>query len=97
MAVISIIALLVGILLPALRSARTAGQAARSLSIVRPLTLALNMYANDAKSSLPFGSLNGAARFVAPVDPRAGHDWAAVLRDMNYATGVGLYDGPARN
>ena len=51
--VISIIALLIGLLLPALSSARDAGRAAVNLSNVRSLGQGLHHYMNDWESLLP--------------------------------------------
>lgn len=50
--VIAVIALLIGILLPALGSARNAGRSAACLSNTRQLTLAANMYMQDNKGSM---------------------------------------------
>jgi len=57
--VISIIALLVGILLPALASARKAAQAAVSQSNVRQISVALFMYQDLFKGALPEGEHGG--------------------------------------
>ena len=54
--VISIIALLIGILLPALSSARQAANAATCLSRLRNIGQGLYLYANDYDNSLPPGS-----------------------------------------
>lgn len=53
--VISIISLLIAILLPALGSARVASQKTQGLSNVRQLGVALNVYANENKWSMPLG------------------------------------------
>ena len=55
--VISIIALLIAILLPALQSARTAANHAMSLSNVRQISQALFVYTNDNKDSFPLADL----------------------------------------
>ena len=51
---ISIIVLLIAILLPALKSARTAAYQAVSLSNARQINIALNTYATDNKQSMPY-------------------------------------------
>jgi prepilin-type processing-associated H-X9-DG protein/prepilin-type N-terminal cleavage/methylation domain-containing protein len=57
--VIGIIAVLVGILLPALNRAREAGQAAQCLSNLRQMNLALVMYAQAHRGYLPPTSCTG--------------------------------------
>ena len=52
--VISIVALLVAILLPALKKARVAGQMAASMSNIRQLSIALHTYTADNNASMPF-------------------------------------------
>ena len=54
--VISIIALLIAILLPALAKARTAAHIVTNLSNLRQITLAIHMYANDNKQELPYSN-----------------------------------------
>lgn len=54
--VISIIALLIGILLPALGSARTAARGTQSLSNLRQITLGLNYYTTDRRGWFPMHS-----------------------------------------
>ncbi len=56
--VISIIALLIGLLLPALGAARASSRAIACLSNVRQMGIALYVYAEENKGSLPYG-LNG--------------------------------------
>lgn len=60
--VISIIALLIGILLPALKSARESAMMVRNLTNGRQIQTSLLMYAQASKGSLPFGLFDGAAR-----------------------------------
>lgn len=57
--VISIIALLISILLPALQSARTSAQSISSLSNIRQIALATHLYAQDEKGFLPAEVSNG--------------------------------------
>jgi len=56
--VIGIIALLIGILLPALRRARDAAVASACLSNLRQIGLAFHIYANDNKGWLPSPGVN---------------------------------------
>src|SRR5213075_447395 len=60
--VIGIIAVLVGILLPALSKARTASQALKCSSNLRQLVLASHMFANEHGGYLPKAENNGSPR-----------------------------------
>lgn len=51
--VITLIAMLISILLPALQHARTSGQSMASLSNIRQIALATHLYAQDEKGFLP--------------------------------------------
>ena len=73
--VIAIIALLVGILLPALASARRAGRAASCLSTQRQITLAMGQYASDYRDFIP----REAATLPAP-NTRARLPWPIAFR-----------------
>ena len=64
--VIAIIAILAGMLLPALKSAREKAQAVQCLSNLKQLGLALNQYADDYKGYFPH------YQFVNPLSPYAG-------------------------
>jgi prepilin-type N-terminal cleavage/methylation domain-containing protein len=59
--VISIIALLIGLLLPTLAGARAAARQTGCLSDMRQMTLALVVYSNDYKESLPLPNWGPAA------------------------------------
>src|SRR4051794_15636136 len=61
--VIGIIAILVGVLLPALARARESAKTIQCQSNLRQLGQAINMYAVGNAQSLPFGEWN-------PVDPK---------------------------
>lgn len=54
--VIAIIALLIALLLPALQGARNAAMTTKSLSTLRQLGIALQAYAADSRSFLPYSS-----------------------------------------
>ncbi|NJL31674.1 MAG: prepilin-type N-terminal cleavage/methylation domain-containing protein [Phycisphaerales bacterium] len=54
--VISIIALLIGILLPALASARESGRTTSCLSSLRQISLLFEVYSNDYKDQMPGGA-----------------------------------------
>src|SRR6185369_17330406 len=58
--VIGIIAILVGIILPALSSARAAANSAACLSSLRQMGQAIQMYVVANKGSLPYGYWDGA-------------------------------------
>ena len=53
--VVAIIAVLAGLLLPALKSARVSGQRAKCLSNIRQILLACSGYANDNGTAFPAG------------------------------------------
>src|SRR3954452_12969436 len=57
--VIGIIAVLIGILLPALNRAREAAKSTACLSNIRQLSVAFVMYANENKGCLPASSRGG--------------------------------------
>src|SRR3954466_14334862 len=59
--VIGIIALLVGILLPALNRAREKGRQAQCLSNVRQISMAFFMYTNENKGGFPAPAVFGGA------------------------------------
>jgi type II secretory pathway pseudopilin PulG len=65
--VIAVIALLIGLLLPALRGAREAARAAACLSNQRSILSVLGMYAEDAKRYVPRES--GSGHYVIPAAP----------------------------
>ena len=83
--VISIIALLIAILLPALGKAREAAQMVKNLSNERQLMLSLTMYANDNKNTLPYS------------DFADGKRWAEKIVSAGYINGTTIFWGPFRN
>ena len=71
--VISIIALLIGILLPALSSARESARSVQCLANERQIGISLLAYATDEQDSLPWGSLEGGG------DPSLQSDWGKLI------------------
>ena len=89
--VISIIALLVAILLPALQAARTVAQRTKSLSNVRQISIALHTYANDNDTSMPF-----ADRPDTPSNSASHGFWARQLDKQGYVQDYAVYWSPKR-
>src|SRR5690606_8791914 len=89
--VIAIIALLIGILLPALGKARMAARTAVSLSNLRQLGLALNMYGTDFDGKLPpnFGN-----EWIDPDNGKRTIVWADVARIGRYLPSTDRSDNP---
>ncbi len=95
--VIAIIALLIGILLPALRHAREAARSAVCLSNQRQIGMALLQYAHDFEEWLPrecgsSGDMSWARATRPYLDSRATHD---VPANDGYR-GVAMFKDPAR-
>ena len=83
--VISIIALLIALLLPALGEARTAAKSSVCKSQLRQLAIAMTSYLNDNQGLYPLYDHNSIAN---PPEP-AGHSaWHQKLRDGGYFTGL---------
>src|SRR5829696_7471364 len=72
--VIGIIAILIGILLPALSRARGSARSVQCMSNLRTLGQAMQMYVNTHKGSLPFGDYVGATSATST-------RWFAVLQN----------------
>ena len=92
--VISIIALLIAILLPALNAARTTSHRAVSLSNSRQILIALNTYAVDFDSSLPPGAkccLNSPF-WTEKLAPREHNQ-----HGMGYIQDISVFWSPGRN
>lgn len=90
--VISIIALLVAILLPALAKARISAQMAGSLSQIRQIAITHHTYAHDNKQSLIYLSFDetGNAGNQRPV-------WAAALLRKQYLPSAKVFWSPGRD
>lgn len=92
--VISIISLLIAILLPALKQARTASYRSSSLSNIRQLSIAHQMYANDNKGYLVYSDR------ITPVSeslPSKSLRWPAVLVRDGYIASQSILWSPARD
>lgn len=93
--VISIIALLIALLLPALQKARTAGQTTQSLSNLRQLQIALHGYADASKGSLPMGRMGQHA--THPTTRSTLPAWGALVWKLNLVNSMDIYWSPKRN
>jgi prepilin-type N-terminal cleavage/methylation domain-containing protein len=97
--VISIIAILAALLMPALSKARNAAQLTQSLANVKQVQLAVLTYANDEKGNLPFpiwpdplGALYPG--YSGPFTYRA---YAAVLFERRYVNTPRVFWSPGRD
>lgn len=88
--VISIVALLIAILLPALQKARTVTHMSVSLSNVRQITLAILNYANDNKSDLIL------EQWISPDSTTSRLRWCSVLVRDGYLTSRAVLWSPAK-
>ena len=87
--VISIISLLIAILLPALKNARTSAHMATSLSNVRQVQIAISMYTNDFNGFVPPGrdaSDNTNTRF-----------WTHRILEPRYVSSMKVFWSPGRD
>src|SRR3954447_4492120 len=80
--VIGIIAVLVGILLPALNKAREQAKTVQCLSNLRQLGLGINMYVTEEKYMIPAGY------FIDSGSPTNQESWATILVNQRYIRGV---------
>jgi prepilin-type N-terminal cleavage/methylation domain-containing protein/prepilin-type processing-associated H-X9-DG protein len=86
--VIAIVAVLAGMLMPAVAAVRSAAKGSACASNLRQLGLVLNAYAIDHEERLP------------PPQHQAGYYWSGVLLDEGYlevAFGIGYWRATARN
>jgi prepilin-type N-terminal cleavage/methylation domain-containing protein/prepilin-type processing-associated H-X9-DG protein len=79
--VIGIIAVLIGVLLPALGKARAQANATVCMSNLRTIGQALQMYTVAFKGELPFGYFDGTRPGVAPDFSRAS-EWSVLLLNL---------------
>ena len=80
--VIAIIAILAGMLLPALAKAKTKAQGIMCLNNMRQLSLAWIQYAHDANDGIPYSSAASAAGGAA--DPRTDpYVWVTGVMDFD--------------
>ncbi|HWW03343.1 MAG TPA: prepilin-type N-terminal cleavage/methylation domain-containing protein [Candidatus Acidoferrum sp.] len=88
--VIAIIAILAALLLPALTSARAAGQKAACLSNLRQMGLAIHAYAHDNSGRIPYGPK--APPFTSPADfyPSTGAPTSLLSLKGGAPVGLGL-------
>jgi prepilin-type N-terminal cleavage/methylation domain-containing protein/prepilin-type processing-associated H-X9-DG protein len=85
--VIAIIAILAGMLLPALANAKKKAMATKCLNNLKQMTLAVNMYTTDNSEKLPYASLN-----LSPENSNGYNTWDKLLfkymgGDINASSG----------
>src|SRR5437660_5232644 len=80
--VIGIIAVLIGILLPALSRAREQSKTAQCLSNLRQLGMGFSMYITEQRYMVP------AAYFIDSATPTNRETWATILVNQKYIRGV---------
>ena len=90
--VLTIIAVLVALLLPALTQARQTAMMAQNISNERQIVVALHTYAEDNQSSLPYGQTGD-----IPDDDVSKKRWGWYLYRDDYVTDWRLYWSPFRD
>jgi prepilin-type processing-associated H-X9-DG protein/prepilin-type N-terminal cleavage/methylation domain-containing protein len=90
--VIGIIALLIGILMPALSRARAQAQSAKCLSNLRQIGQAMNMYSAESKTFIVPGSIQQINGTALPAG-RGEENWATMLVMMKYLTATTQLEG----
>lgn len=90
MVVISLIAMLAALLLPALSSARQKARATACLSNLRQVGVAITLYAHDNEGSIPYGPKAGA--FTSPMNfyPSTGSPTSLISLANGAPAGLGL-------
>ena len=94
--VISIIALLIALLLPALQAARIEAQKVGSLSQLRQLTMAVHVYANNNDSSLPWAELQY-HRLSGSGFAGGTPYWSGYLHHHGFVDSVEIFWSPGRD
>ena len=89
--VISIIALLVALLLPALGAAREAGRSIRCQSNLRQTMIACHAFAQDHRNELPTGYWP----YGEPYGPNGARLWKKHLMQQNYVNAAELWRCPS--
>lgn len=95
--VISIIALLIAVLLPALKSARVAAQGTSSVTGARQIMLGLISYAADNKESLPWSRYAWTSTANASLNLGNYRRWSAQLYHMGYVPSTKVFWSPGRD
>lgn len=81
--VIGIIALLIGVLLPALNKARQSASSVACMANLRSIGQAIHMYAAQSKGVLPFGYWDGSVPpGTGPIDNNRRTDWRVLLQNI---------------
>jgi prepilin-type processing-associated H-X9-DG protein/prepilin-type N-terminal cleavage/methylation domain-containing protein len=78
--VIGIIAVLIGILLPALNKARQSANNLKCMANLRSIGQAINIYAAQSKGVLPYGYWNGSNPLGGPADTAKTGDWRLLVQ-----------------